>query len=128
MYTLPSLISRRERRPSEICQPQLPQAIGAIFRRKLHLEQLRFLNMELVWYATVVSASVSASVSALVALSLPRRAVGGDCCGLLELPLPSEIDELMVGLLPLIGQPVQALVETVAAGGTGGLNVPVTVA
>lgn len=44
---------------------------------------------------------VSASVSALVALSLPKASCGGDCCGLLQLPLPSEIDELIVGLLPV---------------------------
>lgn len=44
---------------------------------------------------------VSVSVSALVALSLPRGTVRGACCGLLQLPLPSEIDELIVGLLPV---------------------------
>lgn len=30
-----------------------------------------------------------------------KASCGGDCCGLLQLPLPSEIDELIVGLLPV---------------------------
>lgn len=30
-----------------------------------------------------------------------KASCGGDCCGLLRLPLPSEIDELIVGLLPV---------------------------
>lgn len=38
--------------------------------------------------------AVSASASAPVALSLA-------CCGLLQMPLPSKIDELIVGLLPV---------------------------
>lgn len=31
-------------------------------------------------------------------------------------------------VLELVGQPVKALVQAVAAGGAGGLNIPVTVA
>lgn len=30
-----------------------------------------------------------------------KASCGGDCCGLLQLPLPSKIDELIVGLLPV---------------------------
>lgn len=44
---------------------------------------------------------VSVSVSALVALSLPKPSSRSACCGLLQMPLPSEIDELIVGLLPV---------------------------
>lgn len=50
-----------------------------------------------VWHfhnATMVSASASAPVPS-------EASRGGDCCGLLQLPLPSEIDELIVGLLPV---------------------------
>lgn len=32
---------------------------------------------------------------------LSKASCGGDYCGLLQLPLPSEIDELIVGLLPV---------------------------
>lgn len=35
---------------------------------------------------------------------------------------------LAVGVLELVGEPVEALVEAVAGGGAGGLDVPVAVA
>lgn len=48
-------------------------------------EEMYSVTFTTVHYATVVSAPVSA----LVALSLPKASCGGDCCGLLRLPLPS---------------------------------------
>lgn len=46
-------------------------------------------------------------VSVLVALRLPKPSSRSACCGLLQMPFPSEIDELIVGLLPVCLCPVR---------------------
>lgn len=62
-------------------------------------------NLMILWFLQSLALSqrhhgVSLSVSP--GGPVPSKAsCGGDCCGLLQLPLPSEIDELIVGLLPV---------------------------
>lgn len=59
-------------------------------------------------------------------LAQPRGGTGGAGWGWGGGPGPAATRSLLV--LELVGEPVEALVEPVPAGGTGGLDVPVTVA